>query len=194
MYELLAEKPLVLSLMIAAVVAVLVTLWLKDGRRLSLAAAVACGLLIPAAWWLADRLVTERERIEEIIDDVAAAIQANDHDAAVRFLASDDLKARAENELSRYRFDTARVNRLRRIDLFDDSFPPEAEVELTVTVEVSERSGPVKNVRVPRKLILRFLKVGKHPGHGGKDWRVSDYAHYPVVGRVDNYSSDFSQP
>ncbi|TWT68137.1 hypothetical protein [Crateriforma conspicua] len=191
MYQTLAERPLMTMAMLGIVVAACVAAWLKTGRRDVLIAAIIGACLVPAAGYLADVLVTDRERIEQIVYEVAAAVENNDVDTAVSYLRSESLRRRAADELSRYRFSMARVNQLRRVDLIKNSFPPEAEVELSVKVDVSERSGALQNVRVVRRLVLKFVKVGDGDDGNG-DWKVIDYAHFPITGGADSYSTQFS--
>jgi hypothetical protein len=89
-------------------------------------------------------------------------------------------------ELGNYVFEMAAVNRIRSIDIIDDAVPPEADVDMSVKIDVSHRSGQLRNVRVLRRLLLRFQKTND-------SWVVIDYRHMPITGQPDQYSN-FSEP
>ena len=141
-------------------------------------------LLIPSAFVLATYWVTDREKISEAIYRTANAVANNDFDAAVQVIepAQRDKIAAAKSDLMRFRFDEARVNKIRTIDVLATSVPPEAEVDMSVTVVVSEQRGQIQRMRVPRRVILQFRKSASG------EWLVYDYNHLPIVGDPDGYS------
>jgi hypothetical protein len=140
--------------------------------------------LIPIAWAVSVRWVTDREQIREAIYATADAVMRNDFDAAVRVIdpTNPHLVAAAKGDLSRFRFTDARVNKFRSVDLIQGSEPPEAEADLSVSVLVSDAGGQFSDYRVLRRLILRFRK-----SDSGR-WYVYGYNHMPVAGQPDAYS------
>lgn len=175
MYNLLAEQPLLVSIMLAALAGGLLAGWLQTGKKSSAVAGLVVLCLVPAAWLIADRIETDRERISRIIYETAGAIQANDHQRAVAVVDDEETRRRALMELPKYVFDMAQVNQINRIDISSGVVPVTAEVELIVKADVSAKRGGFNNLRVLRKLELRFEQRGD-------DWVVIDYQHSPVIG------------
>ena len=182
MQALLAEQPLLVSLMLGVLAAGLLFGWLQTGKKEAAIAGLVIGLLIPLAWVIASGWETDREKIESLVYEIAQAVENNDSDTAVSIIGDPQTKARARMELQRWNFELARVNRLRSIDVIEGTYPPEADVDLSVKVDVSQRSGSLRDVRVLRRLILKFQK-------SGDDWVVVDYRHMPVTGGPDRYST-----
>lgn len=187
METLLAEQPLVVSLMLSAVSAALLFGWLQTGNRQAAIAGLVFACLIPAAWLIADRWETDREQIESLIVRIADAVERNDIEAAVQIIGDPATKGRARMELRQYEFHTAQVNKIRSIDVIQGTVPIEADVDMSVRVDVSHRAGQFHNVRVLRRLLLRFQK-------SDDDWVVIEYRHMPLVGPADQYSSFPKQP
>lgn len=175
MYELIAEQPLLVSCLVGVLAAGLIYGWLQTGKKPAAVAGLVLLLLIPLLWYMASVIETDREQLERLIFEIAAAVESNDHETAIAVIADPDLRNRAKNELSRWTFSMARVNRIRRITIIEDTFPLEADVEMTARVNVSSRSGAMQNVRVPRRLDLRFQK-------NGDNWQVTDYTHSSPLG------------
>ncbi len=93
-----------------------------------------------------------------------------------------ELIASARADLSRFRFNEARVNQIRAIQMVEGSAPPEAEVDLTVTVVVSDQRGTFTEMRVPRRVLLSFRKSADG------NWYVYRYNHMPPIGAADAYT------
>ncbi len=185
MTTLLAERPLILSLMLAALAVACVYGWLQTGKRPLGIAGIALLSLIPVAWIVSNYWVTDRERIRELIDETAAAVEANDIERAVQVIGKRQasLAARARAELANYEFSEARVNQIQNIKVNSSVTPMQADVELNVTVTVSSRRGQFASIRVPRRLSLRFEKQTDDDR-----WVVVEYDHRPVVGDRDAFS------
>jgi hypothetical protein len=66
--------------------------------------------------------------------------------------------------------------------------PMEADVEMTVKVEVSSKRGSIQNIRVPRRLSLTFQKRGPATDENG-GWVVTGYRHFPIVGKTDGFTT-----
>jgi hypothetical protein len=175
MMNLLSEQPLMVSIMLATLGGGFIFAWLQSGKKIVAMLGLFCILLIPAAWALAARLVTDRERITELIDSTARSVAANDHEAAVAVIGDEKTRRMAMSELPNYVFKTAEVNQIRRIDIDHNAIPVTAQVEMTVKADVSAKRGGFQNLRVLRKLELEFEQRGD-------DWVVTAYQHSPILG------------
>lgn len=184
MTTLLAEKPLVMSLLLAVLASGFVYAWLQTGKRAAGLSGLLIVGLIPCAWLIAHFWTTDRELIREIIYETADAVEANDADRAVNVIAKSRSQtiARARAELANYEFTQANVGSIRRISFAPGPTPMQAEVELTVSIIVSARRGQFTNLKVPRRLTLRFEK------QPDGTWGVVDYDHGPVIGERDGFS------
>lgn len=178
---LIAEQPLIVSVMLGALSAGLLFGWLQTGKKQAAVAGLIMALLIPVAWTVAARWETDREQIETLIRATADAVQRNDVEAAVQIIGDPATKATARSELSKFTFEMAAVNKIRSIDVIEGTFPLEADVDLSVKVDVSHSSGNLRNVRVLRRLLLRLEK-------SGDSWVVTEYRHTPITGQPDQYS------
>lgn len=181
MESLLAESPVLSTLMLATLGFGLIYGWLQTGKKAVAIAGLVCVALIPVAWLIADRWETDREQIESRIYEIADAVEANDHDLAVSIIADNATRAQARNELRRYVFDLADVNKIRSIQIIEGTIPLEADVDMSVKVDVRQVNGG-QTFRVPRQLILRFVKQGDA-------WMVTDYQHMPITGGPDQFTS-----
>lgn len=182
MQSLLAEQPLILSLILAVLVLGLIYSWLQTGKKEIAVAALVIAALIPVVWVIANHWVTDREQIETLIYRTADAIENNDHERALDLIADETIRERARRELGTFVFDETKVTRIREIKLIDGTFPQEADVDMNVKIIVSEKSGPMQNVTVPRRLMLRLQKDGDR-------WMITDYRHTSVVGKPDKQDS-----
>jgi hypothetical protein len=180
----LAEQPLVTSLLLAMVGVTMIYGWMQTGKMPALIMGLVVLLLIPGAFALAASWVTDRELITDAIYRTADAVQNNDFDLAVQVIEPNQrakIEA-AKADLTRFRFTEARVNKLRTIDVLEDAIPPTAEVDMSVSVVVSDQRGQINNFKVLRRVILQFRK-----SRDGQ-WLVYDYNHMPIVGDPDGYS------
>jgi hypothetical protein len=181
MQSLLAEQPLILSLMLGVLAVCLIYGWLQTGKKELAAIGLTLAALIPVAWVIAANWVTDRERIEVLIYETADAIKNNDHERALNLIADTSIRDRARGELGNFVFDEARVTKIREIKLVDGTFPQEADVDLYVKIVVSQRTGGLQDQNVPRRLMLRLQKEGD-------GWVITDYDHMSPVGGPDVYS------
>jgi len=177
---LLAEHPLLLSLMAAMMGAVVLYAWLQNGKKLFAGIGFGCLALIPLIWFIATELETDREQIERVIYETAQAVQENDHTRAVMMIGDESTRAQALAELPKYEFDRVKASNI-TINLVDGSNPPQADVDLIASVVASDKIGRFKNMRVPRRLVLTFQKLGDQ-------WKVIDYNHMPIGGQPDAFS------
>lgn len=184
MKTLIAEQPLMMAALLGVIAAAAVFGWLQTGKRESLWVGLVFLGLIPISWVVSQRWLTDREQITAAIYATADAVKRNDFDAAIQVIDPQqrELIASAKADLSRFRFTEARVNRLRSIEMVIGSEPPEAEVDISVSVTVSDQTGQFQDIRVPRRVVLRFRK-----NDDGK-WYVFNYTHLPIAGTPDMYS------
>ncbi|TWU20193.1 hypothetical protein Pla52o_47080 [Novipirellula galeiformis] len=181
--QVLAEQPLLISLMVGLIGGALLYGWTQTGKRAAAILGLVFLLLIPTVWIVSSMMVTDREQIEAIIYEVAAAVEANDHDAALAYINDPNAKAQAAQELPNYVFSLARVNRIRSITIAQGSYPLEADVDMSVKVDVSSKSGSIRDFRIPRRLLLRFQK------DSNDQWKVVKYEHMPIAGGPDQYTT-----
>ncbi|TWT82885.1 hypothetical protein CA13_43480 [Planctomycetes bacterium CA13] len=179
----LAEQPLVVSLILGLLGVLLLYGWLQTGKKPPAIVGLVFLLLIPFAWVIASHVVTDRERIEELIYEVATAVEAEDYEKVYAFIGDPEALRRARVELPIYDFDMAKVNSIRRITLVPSSDPLEADVDMTVKVDVSMTSGAMRHMRGPRRIILKLQKTGQD------EWKVIQYQHLPIAGGPDQFSN-----
>jgi hypothetical protein len=182
MEALLAEQPLVVSLMLGTLAVGLIYGWLQTGKKAAAVAGLIAVLLIPAAWVIASKWVTDREQIETLIYEIADAVERNDHAEAVRVISDPKTKAQARQELNQWTFSLAAVNRIRSINIIEGTYPLEADVDMSVKVRISHVKGSIRDQPVPRRLILTLEK-------SEDGWLVTQYRHLPIAGGPDRYST-----
>lgn len=182
MFRLIAEEPLIVSLMLGAMGFGLLYGWLRTGNKSVALAGLVFVALIPLAWFIANQVETDREQIQRLVYTLADAVERNDHDSAVTVIADPELEARARLELQNWTFDLAKVTQINKIRVIDDTFPPQADIEMMVKVKVSGRgSNAIQNAQIPRKLLLTMEKEGD-------DWLITEYQHLPIIGGPDKFS------
>ena len=183
MFRLLAEEPLIVSLMLGAMGFGLLYGWLRSGNKKIALTGLVFVALIPLAWFIANRVETDREHIQRLLHALADAVQRNDHDTAVAAIANPELEERARRELQNWTFDLAKDTQINKIRVIEDTFPPQADIEMMVKVKVSGRgSNAIQNAQIPRKLLLTMEKEGD-------DWLITEYQHLPILGGPDKYST-----
>ncbi|TWU60123.1 hypothetical protein Poly51_03970 [Rubripirellula tenax] len=182
MPSLLAEQPWIVSLMLGMLGGGLLFGWLQTGKKAAAVMGIIALALIPVAFLVASKWETDREQIERVIYETADAVEKNDFERAYRIIGDEKAEAMARLELPQFEFTMARVNKLRSITMIEGSFPPEADVDMSVKVDVSNQRGGVRNLRVVRRLELRFQKVGDR-------WVVTEYRHSPVAGGPDQFTT-----
>lgn len=184
MYNLIASQPILLTVIFGLLAIALLYGWTREGQRWLAISGLVMLCLIPLVWLAATLLVTSEEEIRDMISDMAAKIEANNHEAVYRVVDSSrpDILARLKAELPNYEFSRARVGAYNKIKLVPGSKPVEAVVDLTASVKVSLRNGFLEDQTVARKLLL-------HLRQAEDGWKVIDYAHRQVIGASDPYTS-----
>jgi hypothetical protein len=176
----LAEQPLLLSLMAAVFGGGLLFVWLQNGTKSLAVAGFAFLALIPIIWVISTELETDREQIENLIYQTAQAIQDNDPTRAVLVIGDEKTRQQALMELPKYQFDRVKASSI-TINLVPGSNPPQADVDMIASVVASDKVGRFKNMRVPRRVLLTFEKKSGQ-------WKVIDYNHMPIGGQPDGFS------
>jgi hypothetical protein len=189
MTTLLAEQPIVVSIMMMVTAIALLYAWLRTGQTPAAIAGLIILVLIPAAWLVSSRWVTDRERIKEVLHATADAVEANDHDRVVALISEDrpDTIEQARRELPRYVFDEADITGIHKISIIEGTYPQEADVDLNAKVLVTDRRGRFNKLRVLRRVKLRLQKIDIG-GSTSPRWVVIDYTHMPITGKPDSFS------
>ncbi len=181
MWTIIAEKPLLLAVMLGIVALGLLYTWLQTGNRRIAAVGIVFALLVPGAFILADQIVTDREKILQVIYRTVEAVENNDHQAAVAAIGIPAVRQQALQELPQYEFTQIRVRNI-QIDMVAGSLPPEATADCDASARVSLTRGSIKNVRVSRRVILTFRQ------EPDDSWIVIDYTHRPLAGGPDTFT------
>ncbi|TWT74385.1 hypothetical protein [Allorhodopirellula solitaria] len=189
MTRLIAESPLLITLMLGILAASLIYGWLQSGRKQLAIAGAILACLIPVAWIVSENWVTDREQIERLIYQTADAVEANDHQRAVAVIGDEGVRRRALLELPQWEFSQADVGSIRSIRLIEETVPMQADVDMTVKVEVSNQRGGLHNFRVPRRLLLTLEKRDGQADQANGGWVVTQYEHLPIVGASGNFSN-----
>ena len=153
--------------------------WVKTGYR-RLLAGVGIGIAIAILGILLDQLIeTDREKLEIVIQSVAADVRAGRVEEAVSHLSPNagDLRDRARGELRNYKVTGIAIKRPILIE-FEPSNgrPTRASAEFNIVVTGGDAGGLIENQQVPRYLIVRFER-------DGETWLVDDYEHHdPLFG------------
>ncbi len=181
MWNILAEQPMMVSIMIGVIVVGLLYAWMQTGDKRIALSALGIALLIPGSYLLAGAVVTDREMILETIHRTATAVEKNDHETAVAVIADDAVRQRALAELPRFEFHKITVRNI-KVDFVQGSYPPEASVDIDASVRASLTKGPIRYARVVRRVILTFQQ------QPDGNWQVTDYTHLTLTGDADNFT------
>ena len=169
----LLEKPLFIVVMGLLTAAVLGGLWMQTGRR-SVFYALMASLVLTGLLLALERAVeTDREQIELTLHRIARDVERNDLEAVLRYVHSEAewIRRQASDELPRYDFQEVNIKPNLRIRFESDKNPRKAVAEFNAVVVLSERSGFLKDSRIPRFVIVTFLQEGGA-------WRVANYEHH----------------
>lgn len=181
MWTILAEKPLLLAIMIGIVAGGLLYTWLQTGNRRLAIAGILAACCVPATFLIAEQIETDREKILAIIDATIEAVEENDHQAAVAAIADPATRAQALAELPRYEFSNVSVRNI-QINMVEGSYPPEATADCDASGRVSMTRGSIKNMHFARRVILTFRQ------EPDGSWVVADYTHRPLAGGPDGFT------
>jgi hypothetical protein len=126
-------------------------------------------ILVTAALLVTEFLIeTPREAVARTLDEIAAAVRANDMPAVLGYISptAATLRQEVETAMPEVTIDMAAI-RGARINVYESAVPPEAQVECAVFVV-----GTVKRNRIRggRQVAVRLTMV-----HENGRWLVKDY-------------------
>lgn len=183
MYTLVAERPILLSLILLALAAAVAFVWVQVGKPFLMYLAGLILLLVPIGIYASIVLETDRESLTRTIREVAAAVESEDYERVYSFIdpqAKEALRL-AQMELPSYEFTSARVTAFREFDIRNDLDPTQAIVELVANVIVSSRTANFGQARVVRVVIIKFRKTGDQ-------WKAVEYTHHKFPKGPDSHS------
>lgn len=172
---LLEERQASLTVVIIGIITVVILGfgWAKTGRKEVLIALVAVVLLCGGLLALQRMVVTEAEKVEATLRQIARDVERNDLKALVEHVDSrvPQIRAQVESEFPNYRFTKVEITRIRDIKVNLDHIPPQAIAEFSVVVSGTDAQGLLDDQSVPRFVVVTFHK------ENGR-WRVYNYEHY----------------
>ncbi len=168
--NLLFENPYVILIGGLLLVGLFVLLLVQSGRPEFLYAAIGCAGLCLAILMMEWLVVTEREEVEQTLDELAAALETNQIPRVLEFLALDAPRIRgdAEQRLPAVEIQDANVGGDLKIVINELMSPPSATATFTGRIHVKDRTGvfPYEN------FVRRFsVQLRKQNGR----WLLYDY-------------------
>ncbi|MCC6511237.1 MAG: hypothetical protein IT423_19200 [Pirellulaceae bacterium] len=173
MSELLFESPVLVGVTGIALTLIALITWIKGGFSAALYSAVVLLLITMLLIGMSQWIQTDREQLDDTLQKVAAAVQANDLPAVMRFIhpAATSGLNRARTELPSYKFSEARITGVKSIEVDSTSNPPSAIAEFYVAVSISAHQQTANGIR--RFVRAYFFKEGER-------WLVHDYQHFDI--------------
>jgi len=170
MQELLLESPILLGLIGLVIVGSAVFIWTQTSEKVAIYVAAVSIVVTILLVLISTQIVTDRERIQTILDEVAGALPANDQETILGYIhpSATELLARVKTELPRYEFRRAKVTSIKSITVNTTTTPQTAIAEFNVVVQVGIGN---ESIRVPR-----FIKVYFMQRDG--NWLVRDYEQF----------------
>ena len=170
----LLEDPVPIIFIGIVVEAVLGVAFMRTGRGAILLAMLGVLILASAGVAIEWIVVTEVEQVEAALDEAAAAVEANDPDRAMSYLASSfDNPARGWIRwvLARFEFSTARITNLEVTSINHLTSPPTAKARFIGVGHFTDREGqyPYRTQRVRFTVELHL--------EGGR-WLVADLSEH----------------
>ncbi len=173
MSELLFASPITTAVTGIILTATALIMWIKGGFQVALYAAAGFVVLTAVMMWLSLSIRTDHEQVNDVLHQVAAAVQRNDLDAVMEYVHP-NAKAginRARSELPRYHFTEARVTGVKKIDIQLDTNPPAALAEFNVAVSLNANGNEANGIR---RFVRAYLFKEKDR------WLVYDYEHLSI--------------
>ncbi|MBW3597224.1 MAG: hypothetical protein KY475_08110 [Planctomycetes bacterium] len=168
----LVEQSLPILVMGGIVVIALAVGYVKTGQRGLLAAVLAAVVILIALIAVERWVVTDREQVEEVLFEIAAAVERNDIDGALSHISPRAAGVHhASTELRRVEFQDVDIKPNLEIEVFPERSPPTAEARFNVMVILTVPELQLHNERYPRYVEVTFVKDGDR-------WLVQDYQHY----------------
>jgi hypothetical protein len=169
----IGDNPIAVFAPALAIIFLLVVAYFRTGRKLLLAVA---GLIIAAIVGLLiveSQVVTEREKVEATLREIASFVEQNRIREALEYAASNApfVRGRAEQELSRYEFGEVDIKQNLEIEVSEDQEPKRAVARFNATVLLKkDPTGFATNRRIPRYVEVELIKEGDQ-------WKVLNYSH-----------------
>ncbi|QDV24329.1 hypothetical protein [Aureliella helgolandensis] len=179
MYSFLYESPVLLTVCGLTLVVLAALFWTQTGNRPTLYAAGLLAALTLILLLISLQVVTPREEIKGILDEVAAALESNDREKVYSYIHpnAQPTVQQARTELPNYEFQRARVTRIKLISVNPSTQPRSAIAEFNVVVNLSTQG---QQINVPRFIKVYFME------NNGR-WLVTDYEHHsPMQGFQGN--------
>lgn len=160
---------------LAAAAVVLLTIWVRTGKRFALPSALLTAVLLVAVLAASHFIVTPREAVEATLHRIAAAVENNDLRTVLGHIHSSrsDIAARARSEMPKYRFESVRITGVDEIttDVSRQPATAQAKFYLHATGNFGPGSEVYAEQGVRRLVILDFEEENGV-------WKVVDYQHY----------------
>ncbi|NQU23553.1 MAG: hypothetical protein HQ567_19910 [Candidatus Nealsonbacteria bacterium] len=165
----LLETPVPIILFGIITLAVLGLMLLRSGRGVLLWVMIGVAVLVAGGIALERVVVTERERIEAVIEAGAAAVAVNDKEAALRHVDPNnrDTRSLVAGNMGRFKFTGAKITRL-EISFKELSSPPRATAKIMVLVSFDSRDGSFPHDNYPVPLTLHLWRKGD-------TWLIEDH-------------------
>ena len=164
------EEPLPILLLGVAAIAVLAVILVQTGRGITLLTMAGVLLLTGCLLLVQWLIVTESERIETVLEQIAAAAKANNSQAVLDHVAGDALQLRKEiqDRMSAFHFRFVSITSGPDIVVVDSADPPSAKAVLVVRIAVQPKRGHIIEGSTVVRLSVHLVK------HAGL-WQVSEY-------------------
>ncbi len=165
------EQPIYILILGGLTFAFLGYAWWQTGYRAMFHAMLAVAALTAGLLILERLVVTDVEKIEDTLDQIARDVESNDLPKILSHVYSGatETYARAQREFPNYVFKRVDIKRNVEVVFDRDAQPPQAEVTFNVVVDVEEKSTGY----LPR--VARFVRVTMIFEKG--QWRVAKYSH-----------------
>jgi ketosteroid isomerase-like protein len=142
----------------------------RTGRGVIIGAMVVVLALTGGMLILERLVVTENEAVEDALDQVAAALAANDRDAVLAsFSPQSPRRAEVQSLLSRVTVSSARIGGDLEVRFNELASPPSATTYFTGIVNAKDTGGAI-----PYEHMMRKFKVTMRKEDGR--WLIFDYA------------------
>ena len=157
--------------------------WLQTGRQVLLVVMLAIIVLTIAAVAVERLVVTDGERVDLTLHEIARLVEQNDVNGVMQYAYSGRPvgRAKAAAELPHYKFQKVTIARNLEIKVDPKHIPPRATAEFNVIVKLGLADGSWND-----QTVVRFVQITFYQETSG-EWRVADYEHAdPRRGLVDD--------
>ena len=174
----LLENPIPIILFGIFAEAVLGLILLHTGRGVLLWVMIGVAVLVAAGVGLERMVVTERERIEAVLEAAAVAVAANDKQAVLQCVDPGNRKTRRliDRAFGNAEFTKAKITRL-DITIKELASPPRATAKITVRVSFDLRSGTNPYETYRASFSIELCRTGDKWLIEDHDWKNDPYSH-----------------